>query len=83
MEGDLRWKGRVLNNTGLIIQGGQANSGEVVGDLPRVPVTVEVVSGKAVVIVAPANRNKWDHIALRNLSGSPLKSVVIHWKVIK
>lgn len=83
LEGDLHWKGRILNNTGLIIQGGQVNAGELTGDLPRVPVTVEVVSGKATMIIAPANRNKWDHIALRNFSGSPLKAVVIHWKVKK
>jgi serine/threonine protein kinase len=83
MEGDLRWSGRLLNNSGVIIQGGQANTGVLAGDLPRVPVTVQVTHGDATIILVPSFANKWDHLSLRNLSGVPVKSFAVHWKVKK
>jgi hypothetical protein len=72
-----------VNNTGVIIQGGQANTGELTGDLPRVPVTVQITRGNATIILVPSFANKWDHISLRNLSGGPVKAFAIHWKVKK
>jgi serine/threonine-protein kinase len=83
MEGELHWTGIIPNHSTIVIQGGKASTGELTGDLPRVPVTVEVTSGNATPIVLPASHNKWDHITLLSASAAPLNSVVIHWKVKK
>ena len=83
MEGEIRWTGRVFNNTGLVIQAGHANTGTITGDLPRVPVTIELSGDKGTLVAVPARRNQWDHIAVRNLSGGPMKQLTIHWKVVK
>jgi serine/threonine protein kinase len=82
-EGEIQWSGRILNNTGLMIQGGEVNTGTISGDLPRVPVKIEVVGTQATPMVVPGVRNHWDHVGVRNLSGRPLKNLVIRWKVIK
>jgi hypothetical protein len=83
MEGELHWSGRIKGHGAIVIQGGQANTGELTGDLPRVPVTVEVISGNATPIVPPASHNKWDHMTLLSVSAAPVDSVVIRWKVKK
>jgi serine/threonine protein kinase len=82
-EGEIQWSGRVLNNTGLMIQAGEANTGTISGDLPRVPVKIELAGTQATAITIPAARNQWDHLGVRNLSGKPMRSLVIRWKVIK
>jgi hypothetical protein len=83
LEGDIHWKGKVVNNLGLTIQAGQVNVGEITGDLPRVPVTIEITSGQGTIIAVPAKKNQWDHLSVRNLSGKPMTSMTIHWKVNK
>jgi serine/threonine protein kinase len=82
-EGEIHWSGRVLKNTGMMIQGGEVNIGTISGDLPRVPVKIELVGSQATLVALPTERNHWDHIAVRNLSGGPMKNLVIRWKVVK
>jgi serine/threonine protein kinase len=82
-EGEIQWSGRIPNNTGLMIQGGEVNTGTISGDLPRVPVKVEVVGTQATPMVVPGVRNHWDHVGVRNLSGRPMKNLVIRWKVVR
>jgi hypothetical protein len=66
-----------------MIQGGEVNIGTISGDLPRVPVKIELVGSQATLVALPTERNHWDHIAVRNLSGGPMKNLVIRWKVVK
>jgi hypothetical protein len=80
-EGEIHWKGRVGTNLGLAIQGGEVNVGEMTGDLPRVPVSVEITSGVGTITAVPAKKNQWDHLVVRNLSGKPMTSLTIRWKV--
>jgi serine/threonine-protein kinase len=57
-EGEIHWTGRVLKNGGFIIQGGQANTGAITGDLPRVPVKIQIVGDQAGIIQAPNPKNQ-------------------------
>ncbi len=73
----------MINNSGIAIQGGQVNTGTITGDLPRVPVKVELVGDKATLFMAPAAKNNWDHVSVRNFSGHPLKTLTIRWHVLQ
>jgi serine/threonine protein kinase len=82
-QGELHWTGSLEKNAPVIVQGGKASSGTLLNDLPRVPVTVEVVTGAVRVGEAPASHNHWDRLVFKNKSDAPVTDVVIRWKVAK
>jgi hypothetical protein len=44
-------------------------------------VSVEITSGVGTITAVPAKKNQWDHLVVRNLSGKPMTSLTIRWKV--
>jgi hypothetical protein len=82
-QGELHWSGLVPKGRHVTIQGGKASTGMLTDDLPRVPVTVELVSGGARIIDPPSRHNNWDRLLIKNYSDSPLTDMVIRWKVSK
>jgi serine/threonine-protein kinase len=81
--GELHWNGDISKHGAVVIQGGKASTGHLTNDLPRVPVTVEVVTPGVVVAEPPLARNHWDRLVLRNASGSTINDFVVRWKVVK
>jgi hypothetical protein len=80
-QGELHWSGQAPKGHSLIIQGGKPSAGILTGDLPRVPVTVELV-GSAKLLEAPSEHNRWDRLVIRTTSDSPV-DISIRWKVAK
>jgi len=67
----------------LTIQAGQASTGKLIKDLPRVPVTVDLVANGAVLLEPPSTANQFDRMAIRNESPTVLPAIVIRWRVNK
>jgi len=82
-QGELHWSGSIPRGRVVIIQGGKPNAGTLTSDLPRVPVTVEVVGGRAKVLEPPAAHNHWDRLVIKEAADSPASDIVIRWKVAK
>ncbi|HLJ45143.1 MAG TPA: serine/threonine-protein kinase [Bryobacteraceae bacterium] len=80
LRGELTWSGRLAAHETLIVQGGQAGTGGVHGDLPRVPVEIQIPPGMAV-IEAPSERNHWDRLEIRNDTGGDIKTIAIGWRL--
>ena len=82
-QGELHWTGLLSKHGVLSIQGGKSSSGTLTSDLPRVPLTIQVVTTGLAVLEPPVPPNHWDRLVLRNVSGSPVTEIVIHWHVNK
>lgn len=82
LKGELTWTGRLSAQGELIIQAGHCDIGSISGDLPRVPVVIDVPSGLSL-SEPPAAENRWDRLALRNRSGKQLDSISISWRVVQ
>jgi hypothetical protein len=81
--GDLRWTGSLEPGASLTIQAGKAISGDLTGELPGAPNTVEVVAGAVSVVEGPSAANQWDRVVLKNASSAPVGSFQIRWRVPK
>jgi tRNA A-37 threonylcarbamoyl transferase component Bud32 len=83
LRGDLRWAGSLLPGGTLTIQGGKAISGDLTGDLPRVPSTVEALTSGVSVVEQPSAANQWDRVVVKNASSAPVGSIQIRWRVAR
>jgi hypothetical protein len=83
LRGNLIWTGSLNPGAALTIQGGQAIAGNLLGDLPRVPVTVDVIGAGATVAEQPSAANQFDRVVVRNASSTAIQSMVIRWRVMK
>jgi tRNA A-37 threonylcarbamoyl transferase component Bud32 len=83
LRGELRWAGLLQPGGTLIIQGGKAISGDLTGDLPRVPSTVEALTSNVAVVEEPSAANQWDRVVVKNGSSAPLGSIQIRWRVAR
>jgi serine/threonine protein kinase len=83
LRGELRWAGSLPPGATLTIQGGKAISGDLTGDLPRVPATVQTLSSGVSVVEEPSAANQWDRVILRNASSTPLDNIQIRWRVAR
>ncbi|MGO9263237.1 MAG: serine/threonine-protein kinase [Bryobacteraceae bacterium] len=83
LRGELRWAGSLQAGATLIIQGGRAVSGSLTGDLPRVPIAVEVLTTGVAVVQQPSAANQWDQVVVRNTSAAPLDGIQIRWRVAR
>ncbi len=83
LRGELRWNGSLPPGGTLTIQGGKAISGELTGDLPRVPSTVEAISSDVSVVEQPSAANQWDRVVVKNASSAPIVGIQIRWRVAK
>jgi serine/threonine protein kinase len=83
LRGVLIWNGSLSPGATLTIQGGQAAAGRLIGDLPRVPVTVDLLAVGVTFVEQPVAANQFDRVVLRNSSSVTAPSVVIRWRVAK
>jgi tRNA A-37 threonylcarbamoyl transferase component Bud32 len=83
LRGELRWAGSLQPRATLTIQGGKAISGDLTGDLPRVPSTVEALTNGVSVVEQPSAANQWDRVVVRNASSTPVDNVRIRWRVAR
>jgi hypothetical protein len=83
LRGTLVWAGSLDPDTTLTIQAGKTASGFLQGDLPRVPVTLQILAVGATFVEQPSAANQFDRIVLRNVSSSAVRGIVIHWRVAK
>jgi hypothetical protein len=76
--GFLLWQGRVDRPTGVYINSGQANTGEVAGTLPgrRCDVRIERIGAR--VTTEPGPRNNWNQAAIAPEPGR-LATVLFAW----
>jgi serine/threonine protein kinase len=83
LRGNLMWTGSLKPAETLVIQGGQAVAGRMLGDLPRVPVTLDLLGVGAIIVEPPGPANQFDRVVLRNGSSSAISGIVIRWRVAK
>jgi hypothetical protein len=83
LRGELSWVGSLDPGATLTIQGGKAISGDLLGDLPRVPSTVEALTQGVSVVEEPSAAKQWDRVVVRNTSSTPVGSVRIRWRVAR
>jgi eukaryotic-like serine/threonine-protein kinase len=83
LRGELRWAGTLDPGATLAIQGGKAILGDLAGDLPRVPSTVESLTNGIRVVEQPSAANQWDRVVVRNESSSPVGSIQIRWRIAR
>jgi serine/threonine-protein kinase len=83
LRGNVVWTGALAPGATLTIQAGQASTGKLIKDLPRVPVTVDLVANGAVLLEPPSTANQFDRLAIRNESPTVLPAIVIRWRVNK
>ena len=83
LRGELRWSGTLEPGATLAIQGGKAITGELTGDLPRVPSTVESLTNGVTVVEQPSAANQWDQLMVRNASSSPVAAIQIRWRIAR
>jgi len=83
LRGELNWAGSLLPGATLTIQGGKAMSGDLTGDLPRVPSTVGALTNGVSVVEQPSAANQWDRVVVGNTSSAPVGSVQIRWRVVR
>ncbi|MEI9970730.1 MAG: serine/threonine-protein kinase [Ignavibacteriota bacterium] len=82
--GNLLWAGNLGPDATLTIQGGKAvPTGFLQGDLPRVPVAVDVLGTGAVFVEQPSAANRFDRIVIRNNGSSVLHGLLIRWRVVR
>jgi serine/threonine protein kinase len=83
LRGNLIWNGSLNPDSTLTIQAGKAAMGNLLGDLPRVPVTVDILGLGANLVEQPSAANQFDRIVLRNVSSTTIRALVIRWRVAK
>ena len=83
LRGNLAWTGVLQPGASLVIQGGGVSNGMLIGDLPRVPVTVEVLAAGANLTERPSAENQFDRVAVQNVTSNPVGGIVIRWRVAK
>jgi tRNA A-37 threonylcarbamoyl transferase component Bud32 len=83
LRGELQWAGSLQPGASLTIQGGKAIAGDLTGDLPRVPSTVESLTTGVSVAEQPSAANQWDRVVVKNASSTPLASIQIRWRVAR
>jgi serine/threonine protein kinase len=83
LRGKLVWTGALQPGATVTIQGGHTASGMVVGDLPRVPVTLDLIAYGATIAEYPSAANQFDRVAVQNTSPTVIRGIVIRWRVAK
>jgi serine/threonine protein kinase len=83
LRGNLVWTGKLDPDATLTVQGGKAIAGSLLGDLPRVPVTVDLLSNGAALVELPSAANQFDRVVVRNASSTEIRSMLIRWRVAK
>jgi tetratricopeptide (TPR) repeat protein len=81
-QGIVTWSGRINPNTILTIEGSTATLGKVGGELPGVPVMIEVDPSDVEVVSPPGPENGWKRVILR--TGKQRRtSIQIRWQTVR
>lgn len=80
--GTIIWSGHLRKNALVTIQGNSASSGLLKGQLPGVPVIIQVVPSNVGVAVSPGPQNGWKKVVLRG-SKSQKIVVTIEWRILQ
>jgi len=83
LRGELIWGGKLDPGESFTIQGGRASGGRLIGDLPRVPVTMDIMASGGVITEPPSATNQWDRVVFKNDTTRVIGGVVLHWRVAK
>jgi serine/threonine protein kinase len=83
LRGELRWSGSLASQDTLTIQAGHVLSGSLNGDLPLVPVTIEVATPGIDIVEAPAAKNGWDRVVLRKTSPDKIDVIIVRWRIAR
>jgi hypothetical protein len=80
--GTVVWSGHLDKNATITIQGSSASSGTLEGELPGVPVMIQVYPANIAVAEFPGPQNGWKEVVLR---GSKSQNIVvqIQWKTLQ
>lgn len=79
--GKLVWSGKINRNTILTIEGNRAVLGAVEGELPGLPVTVEVEPREITVVEPPSAQNRWKRLILRT-GQQRVTHIEITWSLV-
>jgi hypothetical protein len=80
--GTLVWSGQLKKNGTITIQGDHASVGSLHGELPGVPIMIEIQPSDVGIAEAPSPANGWKRVVLRSRVNR--RSVVtIQWKVLR
>ena len=79
--GTMTWSGQLEKNGTVTIDGHDASSGSLEGDLPGVPVMIDIDNKEIAVAEAPGPENGWKRLVLRSKKQKRLV-VTIQWTVI-
>ena len=80
MAGTLIWSGRIEKNTLVTIDGNQVSMGRLTGELPGVPVDIQLETDAFAIVEGPSAANHWKRLSLRSLKRVH-SAVVIKWGV--
>jgi hypothetical protein len=80
--GTLIWSGDIRENTLVVINGSDVSVGRLTGELPGVPVIIELETDDFLVIDPPGPANQWKRLSLRSRR-SVRQAVVVKWGVMK
>jgi hypothetical protein len=76
------WSGQLQKNGVITIDGGRASAGSLSGELPGVPVMVEIQPSDVGLAEAPSSSNGWKRIVLRSRVNRQMV-VTIRWMVLR
>lgn len=79
--GTLIWSGQVEKDTLVTINGDQASIGRLTGELPGVPVKIQLETDAFTVVEPPSPANHWKRLSLRSLK-RVRSGVVIKWGLL-
>jgi hypothetical protein len=80
--GTLIWSGEIGENTLVVINGDQVSIGRLTGELPGVPVIIQLETDDFMVIDPPGPGNGWKRLSLRSRKRIR-QAVTIKWGVMK
>ena len=80
--GTMLWSGQLQKNGVITIDGASASAGSLTGELPGVPVMVEVKPSDVGLAEAPSSSNGWRRLVLRSRVNRQMV-VTIRWMVLR
>jgi serine/threonine-protein kinase len=81
VRGELQWSGNLASHETLTIQAGHVLAGSLTGDLPLVPVAIDLEPSGIAIVESPSAQNSWDRIVVRNASTGKITSITVRWRL--
>lgn len=80
--GTMLWSGQLQKNGVITIEGGQASAGSLRGELPGVPVMLDIQPSDVGLAESPSPANGWKRMVLRSRVNRQ-SVVTIRWTVLR